>query len=159
MASDRDTSWAQSHRRPLEIDRFINQFLDAACDESRRAILELLIRPRGKTLLRVMNCVRGDCSAAGTGAIYNFGASASFAELHLVSARKEGTVIYYRLRNHTWFRLSMSCYKPWKLTITPSALLRVITSYGRISSRFFCNFLTPLCILSHPFLPGLFPPL
>ena len=50
MASDKDSpsSRAHPHRRPLQVDRFINQFLDAACDDSRRAILELLVPPTGQ---------------------------------------------------------------------------------------------------------------
>ncbi len=50
MASDKDTpsSRVHPHRRPREVDRFINRFLDAVCDESRRAILELLVPPTGQ---------------------------------------------------------------------------------------------------------------
>jgi hypothetical protein len=50
MVSDKDspTSWAHSQRRLPQVDRFINQFLDAACDESRHAILELLVPPMGQ---------------------------------------------------------------------------------------------------------------
>lgn len=68
MASERDCppSGAHPHRRPLELDRFINQFLDAACDESRRAILELLVPPQDRNPQRAMNCVRGDCSVSSS---------------------------------------------------------------------------------------------
>ena len=50
MVSDKDSpsSRVHPHRRLPQVDRFINQFLDAACDESRRAILELLVPPMGQ---------------------------------------------------------------------------------------------------------------
>jgi hypothetical protein len=50
MASDTDTSSSSpnSHRRPLLVERFINEFLNAACASSRRSILELLVPPAGQ---------------------------------------------------------------------------------------------------------------
>ena len=103
MASDKDTLSSRAHpyRRSLQVDRFINQFLDAACDESRRAILELLVPPMGQ------NSPDGYELRAGEIAQQLGLAKSTTSEhlhhllnLHLVSARKEGTVIYYRLRNH-----------------------------------------------------------
>jgi len=101
MASDRDTSWAQSHRRPLEIDRFINQFLDAACDESRRAILELLVPPAGQNSPDGYELPAGEIAQQlGLARSTTSEHLHHLLNLHLVSARKEGKVIYYRLRNH-----------------------------------------------------------
>src|SRR5947208_4988112 len=103
MVSDKDSpsSCAHPHRRPPQVDRFINQFLDAACDESRRTILELLVPPMGQ------NSPDGYELRAGEIAQQLGLAKSTTSEhlhhllnLHLVSARKEGTVIYYRLRNH-----------------------------------------------------------
>ncbi len=50
MASGTDTSSssASPYRRPLLVERFINEFLDAACDSSRRSILELLVPLAGQ---------------------------------------------------------------------------------------------------------------
>jgi hypothetical protein len=50
MTSDMDTSssLASPSRRSLLVERFINEFLDAACDSSRRSILELLVPPAGQ---------------------------------------------------------------------------------------------------------------
>jgi DNA-binding transcriptional ArsR family regulator len=103
MTSDKDspTSWAHAHRRPPQVERFLNQFLDAACDESRRAILELLVPPMGQ------DSPEGYELGAGEIAQQLGLANSTTSEhlhhllnLHLVSARKEGTAIYYRLRNH-----------------------------------------------------------
>lgn len=42
------SSSASPYRRPLLVERFINEFLDAACDSSRRSILELLVPLAGQ---------------------------------------------------------------------------------------------------------------
>lgn len=103
MASEKDSpsSWAYSHRRPLQVDRYINQFLDAACDESRRAILELLVPPMGQDSPDGYELRAGEIAQQ-----VGLAKSTTSEHLHhlltlqLVSARKEGTIIYYRLRNH-----------------------------------------------------------
>jgi DNA-binding transcriptional ArsR family regulator len=103
MTSDRDTSTslAHPHHRPVEVKRYINQFLDAACDESRRAILELLIPPiehvsSDNYELRAGEIARqlGLANSTTSEHLHHL------LDLHLVSARKEGAVVYYRLRNH-----------------------------------------------------------
>src|SRR5215471_541604 len=103
MASDKNSpsTWVHPHRRPLQVDRFINQFLDAACDESRRAILELLVPPMGQDSpdgyeLRTGEIARqlGLANSTTSEHLHHL------LNLHLVRARKEGTVVYYRLRNH-----------------------------------------------------------
>jgi DNA-binding transcriptional ArsR family regulator len=102
MASDKETSSSRAHlhRRPLHVERFINQFLDAACDESRRAILELLVPPAGQ------NSPDYELPAGEIAQQLGLARSTTsehlhhLLNLHLVAARKEGTVIYYRLRNH-----------------------------------------------------------
>ena len=102
MASDTDspTSWAHSQHRPLQVDRYINQFLDAACDESRRAILELLVPPMGQDSPDGYELRAGEI--AQQVGLANSTTSEHLHHLlnmHLVSARKEGTMFYYRLRN------------------------------------------------------------
>ena len=101
MASGKDTSWAQSHRRPLEIDRFINQFLNAACDDSRRAILELLVPPTEQDTPEGYELRAGEIAQQlGLARSTTSEHLRHLLNLHLVSARKEGTVVYYRLSNH-----------------------------------------------------------
>ena len=103
MVSDKDSpsSWAHPHRRPPQVDRFINQFLDAACDESRRTILELLVPPMGQDspdgyVLRAGAIAQQIGLARSTTSEHLH----RLLNLHLVSARKEGTGIYYRLSNY-----------------------------------------------------------
>jgi hypothetical protein len=45
MANNQDKAASRRNpsRRSLHVDHFINQFLEAACDPSRRYILELLL--------------------------------------------------------------------------------------------------------------------
>jgi DNA-binding transcriptional ArsR family regulator len=103
MASDTDspTSWAHSQRRPLQVDRYINQFLDAACDESRRAILELLVPPMEQDSPEGYELRAGEIAQqVGLAKSTTSEHLHHLQNLHLVSARKEGTAIYYRLRNH-----------------------------------------------------------
>ncbi|MBV9230269.1 MAG: helix-turn-helix transcriptional regulator [Chloroflexi bacterium] len=103
MASDKDTlsSLAHPHRRSLQVDRFINQFLDAACDESRRAILELLVPPMGQDSPESYELRAGEIAQQlGLARSTTSEHLHQLLNLHLVSARKEGTVIYYRLCNH-----------------------------------------------------------
>jgi DNA-binding transcriptional ArsR family regulator len=103
MASDKDSPsyWVHPHRRLTQIDRFINQFLDAACDESRRAILELLVPPMGQDSPDGYELRAGEIAQQlGLAKSTTSEHLHHLLTLHLVSARKEGRVIYYRLRNH-----------------------------------------------------------
>ena len=103
MASERDSppSAAYPHRRPRELDRFINQFLDAACDDSRRAILELLVPPPGQESPAGYELRAGEIAQqVGLARSTTSEHLRHLLNLHLVSARREGTVIYYRLQNH-----------------------------------------------------------
>src|SRR6266702_8972861 len=103
MASDKDSpsSRAHPHRRPLQVDRFINKFLDAACDESRRAILELIVPPMGQDSPDGYELRAGEIAQQlGLAKSTTSEHLHHLLNLHLVSARKEGTVIYYRLHNH-----------------------------------------------------------
>ncbi len=103
MTGDKDTatSLASPHRRPQEVDHFITQFLDAACDESRRAILELLLPPIGQDSPEGYELRAGDIAQQiGLARSTTSEHLHHLLNLHLVSARKEGTVIFYRLHNH-----------------------------------------------------------
>ncbi len=103
MASNKDlpTSWPRRYSRPLQVDRFINQFLDAACDDSRRAILELLVPPMGQDTPDGYELRAGEIAQQlGLAQSTTSEHLHHLLNLHLVSTRREGTVIYYRLRNH-----------------------------------------------------------
>jgi DNA-binding transcriptional ArsR family regulator len=103
MASERDTSSTPIiyTRRSSHIERLIDQFLDAACDSSRRSILEMLIPPIGhdspnRYELRAGEIARQLDLAPSTTSEH----LRHLERLQLLNARKEGTAVYYRLRNH-----------------------------------------------------------
>jgi DNA-binding transcriptional ArsR family regulator len=103
MASDKDTSSSRRRpdRRSPSVDRFINQFLEAACDESRRSILELLIPPNGQDSPDGYELYAGEIARQlGLAPSTTSEHLRQLLNLRLVSARKEGTMVYYRLRNH-----------------------------------------------------------
>lgn len=88
-------------RRPLWVDQSINQFLDAACDERRRAILELLVPPAGEDSPDDYELPAGEIARRlGLARSTTSEHLHQLLNLHLVSTRKEGTTVYYRLRNH-----------------------------------------------------------
>src|SRR6266568_8552660 len=103
MASDKYASSSRRRpgRRPPSVDRFINQFLEAACDSSRRSILELLVPPNGQDSPDGYELSAGEIArqlelAPSTTSEHLH----RLLNLHLVCARKEGTMVYYRLCNH-----------------------------------------------------------
>ncbi len=96
----------QSHsrfpRRPPEIDAFVDRFLFTACDTSRRYILELLAEPNEKDASIPYERRSGDIAEElGLSNATTSEHLRHLAALHLVSTRKEGTAVYYRLSNHT----------------------------------------------------------
>jgi DNA-binding transcriptional ArsR family regulator len=87
-------------RRPPEIDAYIDQFLSTMCETSRRQILELLAQPKND----------GNGSALerrSTDIARELGLSPSTTSEHLkqltraglVVPRREGTTVYYCIRN------------------------------------------------------------
>jgi DNA-binding transcriptional ArsR family regulator len=102
MASEKEipSSKVYSHSRSHSLDRFINQFLDAACDHSRRAILELLIPPNGYNSPNAYELPAGEIAQQlGLARSTTSEHLHHLLKLHLVSSRREGNMIYYRLRN------------------------------------------------------------
>lgn len=96
----------QSHsrfpRRPPEIDAFVDRFLFTACDTSRRYILELLAEPNEKDASSPQERRSGDIAEElGLSNATTSEHLRHLADLHLVSTRKEGTAVYYRLSNYT----------------------------------------------------------
>ncbi len=88
-------------RRPPELDAFVDQFLSTVCDTSRRYILELLAEPNENDPSVPYERRSGEIAEElGLSSATTSEHLHHLLNLHLVSARKEGTVIYYRLRNH-----------------------------------------------------------
>ena len=88
-------------RRSPELDAFVDQFLSTVCNPSRRCILELLAKtnandPSAPNELRSGDIAKqlGLSSATISEHLHRL------ADLHLVTARKQGTAVYYRLANH-----------------------------------------------------------
>lgn len=97
---DASPSRAKSQFRPPHIDHFISQFLDAACDSRRRYILELLVPPDGQDSPDGYELRAGEIAdQLGLAPSTTSEHLHKLLNLHLVSTRKEGTVVYYRLRN------------------------------------------------------------
>jgi DNA-binding transcriptional ArsR family regulator len=103
MASEIDipsTAVIAPGRHP-QTDHLIDQFLNAACDSSRRSILEMLIPPDGQESpdgyeLRAGEIARRLGLAPSTTSEH----LRRLHHLHLLKTRKDGTTIYYRLRNY-----------------------------------------------------------
>ena len=92
---------AGAHHRPPQITDYIDRFLDAACDASRRSILELLIPPEGHEFPEAYELRAGEIATKlGLAPSTTSEHLHQLLKLHLVNARKEGTTVYYRLRNH-----------------------------------------------------------
>ena len=97
---------SQSHsripRRPPELDAFVDQFLFTVCDTSRRYILELLAEPNETDPSLPYERRSGEIAEElGLSSATASEHLRQLADLHLVSSRKEGTAVYYRLSNHT----------------------------------------------------------
>jgi DNA-binding transcriptional ArsR family regulator len=80
----------------------VDQFLSTVCNTSRRCILELLAKPNEKDPSMPYELRSGEIAR-------ELGLSSAtisehlhrLADLHLVTTRKQGTAVYYRLSNHT----------------------------------------------------------
>ena len=88
-------------RRPPELDAFVDLFLSTVCDTSRRYILELLAEPNGKDPSVPYERRSGEIAEElGLSSPTTSGHLRQLADLHLVTTRKQGTAVYYRLSNH-----------------------------------------------------------
>lgn len=99
-SSQEETQENKMPRRPSEIDAFVDQFLTTVCDTSRRYILELLALPNknGDTLPERRS---GDIAKAiGLSAATTSEHLRHLSRVGLVTSRREGNTVYYRLRNH-----------------------------------------------------------
>lgn len=99
-SSQNETGESKVPRRPSEIDAFVDKFLTTVCDTSRRYILELLALPDedGNTLQERRS---GDIARAiGLSAATTSEHLRHLSRVGLVTSRREGNTVYYRLRNH-----------------------------------------------------------
>jgi len=88
-------------RRPPELDAFVDQFLSTVCDTSRRYILELLAEPNEKDPSVPYERRSGEIAEElGLSSATTSEHLHQLADLHLVTMRKQGTAVYYRLSNH-----------------------------------------------------------
>lgn len=99
-SSQEETQESKMPRRPSEIDAFVDRFLTTVCDTSRRYIVELLALPdeNGTTHLERRS---GDIARAiGLSAATTSEHLRHLSRVGLVTSRREGNIVYYKLRNH-----------------------------------------------------------
>lgn len=90
----------KSPHRPAELDKYVDNFLSLVCDTSRRYILELLAVPTDENNIALPERRSGDIARAIR--LSPATTSEHLRQLHnagLVSSRREGNTVYYRLRN------------------------------------------------------------
>lgn len=88
-------------QRPPELDAFVDQFLSTVCNTSRRYILELLAEPNAQNPSVPYERRSGEIAEElGLSNATTSEHLRQLANLHLVTARKQGTAVYYRLSNH-----------------------------------------------------------
>ncbi len=89
--------------RPPQVEQFVDQFLTAICDSSRRHILECL------SSLNIEDTPR-ELPAGSIAEHLGLAASTTsehlkqLSDMHLLTSRKEGKKIYYRVRNQDLVR-------------------------------------------------------
>jgi DNA-binding transcriptional ArsR family regulator len=90
--------------RPPEVDKYVDEFLSIVCDTKRRYILELLAMPGDKDAHQsaAMPEVRsGDIAKAiGLSAATTSEHLRQLAHIGLITSRRAGNTVYYRLCNH-----------------------------------------------------------
>lgn len=99
--SSDDVSGSNNLHRPPEVDKFVDAFLSTVCDTSRRYILELLATPEENNPTEMPERRSGDIARRiGLSAATTSEHLRLLAKAGLVTSRREGNVVYYRLRNH-----------------------------------------------------------
>ncbi|MBV9616548.1 MAG: helix-turn-helix transcriptional regulator [Ktedonobacteraceae bacterium] len=87
-------------RRPAEVDKYVDTFLSAVCDTSRRYILELLTIPEEDDPIEMPERRSGDIARAiGLSAATTSEHLRQLSKIGVVRSRRDGNVIYYRLRD------------------------------------------------------------
>ena len=91
--------------RPAEIDAFVDHFLSTMCDRTRRQILELLAVPDNSNQAPPIEMRSGDIARElGLSPATISGHVRQLSEAGLITSRRDGNAIYYRLRNHVLVR-------------------------------------------------------
>lgn len=91
---------AHTPRRPPAQDAYVDYFLSTVCDTSRRSILELLAEPLDKDPSVLHERRSGEIAQAlGLSNATISEHLHQLADLRLVTMRKQGTAVYYRLSN------------------------------------------------------------
>jgi DNA-binding transcriptional ArsR family regulator len=91
--------------RPAEIDAFVDHFLSTMCDHTRRQILELLAIPDNSNQGSPIEMRSGDIARElGLSPATISGHVRQLSEAGLITSRRDGNSIYYRLRNHVLVR-------------------------------------------------------
>ncbi len=88
--------------RPPEVDQYVDAFLSAVCDTSRRYILELLAQPKEGEEHTLPEKRSGEiASAIGLAPATTSEHLRHLLRAGLLTSRRDGNMIYYSLRNHT----------------------------------------------------------
>jgi DNA-binding transcriptional ArsR family regulator len=96
---------APFHHRPAEIEKFVDHFLSMMCDSTRRQILELLAIPDSNDQMLPIEMRSGDIAKhLKLSPATISGHLKQLSNAGLITSRREGNAIYYRLRNHTLVR-------------------------------------------------------
>jgi DNA-binding transcriptional ArsR family regulator len=100
MTNSNDTPEKVVPRRPIEVDKYVDVFLSAVCDTSRRYILELLTIPDEDDEVEMPERRSGDIARAiGLSAATTSEHLRQLAKIGIVKSRKDRNVVYYRLRD------------------------------------------------------------
>lgn len=93
------------HHRPVEIEKFVDHFLSTMCDSTRRQILELLAIPDSSDQSLPLEMRSGDIAKElRLSPATISGHLKQLSDTGLITERREGNAIYYRLRNHVLVR-------------------------------------------------------
>ena len=90
----------ESRRHPPEVDSFVDHFLSTMCETTRRQILELLAQPtRDEPGISRERRPTEIARALGLAPSTTSEHLKRLSNAGLITARREGTTIYYRIRN------------------------------------------------------------
>ncbi len=99
--SQQEQAGTEVPRRPREVDAYVDAFLSLVCDTSRRYILELLSMPDANDNTVLPERRSGDIARAiGLSPATTSEHLRQLAQAGLIASRRDGNVVYYRLRNH-----------------------------------------------------------
>jgi DNA-binding transcriptional ArsR family regulator len=90
---------AEPHKRSAEVDKFVDQFLSLMCDRSRRHILELLSQPHEGQHVPYERRSTDIAKKLGLSPATTSEHLHRLADAKLVTSRREGNIVYYRLAN------------------------------------------------------------